>query len=215
MRHLTWHSEASKPAQIDTEPSLFIFQTSPSSLIPAFLAFSLLWQGVYPKLEGEKEVSRKMSKFIYCGQKALKMPTVDRATRKSGACAIISVYIPLLMLPLWAPLLPSRAKSSPNIHLLWAHVVIMCSFSEDLEGQRKARKQFKTGMMGTLMLCSIDFIYHILIVWPGDLVFSSRFNLQRRIIEKVSLHSDCVVSSVIQCSIGSVWSICSSVCACI
>lgn len=191
---------------------LYIFQTSPSSPIPAFLASALLWQGVYPKLEGEKEVSRKMSKFIYGGQKTLKM---DRVTRKSGVCAIIPACTPLLMLPRWASLLPSRAKSSPNVHWLWAHVMVMCSFSEDLEGQRKAKRQFKTGMMRTLMLCSIDFIYHILIVWPGDPVFSSRFSRQRRIIERVSLHSDCVVSSVVQCSIGSVWSTCSSVCACI
>lgn len=94
VRHLALRSEASKPAQIGTEPSLFIFQTLPSSPIPAFLASSLLWQGVYPKLEGEMEVSRKMSKFIYCGQKTLKMQTVGRATRKSGVCNCLCVYSP-------------------------------------------------------------------------------------------------------------------------
>lgn len=135
MRHLTRHSEASKPAQIDTEPSLFIFQTSPSSPIPAFLASGPLWQGVYPKLEGEKELSRKMSKFIYHGQKTLKMPTVGRATWKSGACAIISVYTRLLMLPLWAPLLPPEENHLP---MFSSTVSSCCDYVQLLWGSGRA-----------------------------------------------------------------------------
>lgn len=147
VRHLALRSEASKPAQIGTEPSLFIFQTSPSSLIPTFLASSLLRQGCILKL-------RERWKFP---ERCLSLFTVSRRPLRcrqwvelpgSQVCVIVSVCTPLLMLPLWAPLLPSRVKSSPNVHLLWAHVVVMCSFSEDLEGQRKAKRQKGSSRQG-------------------------------------------------------------------
>lgn len=147
VRHLALRSEASKPTQIGTEPSLFIFQTSPSSLIATFLASSLLWQGCILKL-------RERWKFP---ERCLSLFTVSRRPLRcrqwvelpgSQVCVIVSVCTPLLMLPLWAPLLPSRVKSSPNVHLLWAHVVIMCSFSEDLEGQRQAKRQKGSSRQG-------------------------------------------------------------------
>lgn len=170
-RHLTLHGETPYPhseasAQFETEPSLSISPTSPWSPVPAFLASSLLWQRVYPKLQGEKRVSRKMSKFIYCGQKMLKMHTMGRTTWKPSASVILSVYAPC-----WCSLCEPVCCSPELIisqHSLKCGLMLwLCAASLMVWKGRKAKRQFQTGMMGTLMLDDTDFIHHILIVWQG------------------------------------------------